>query len=288
MPRSARGPQRQPQGDFMSVSTTTFEYLAQLVHDQSSIVLDAGKDYLVQSRLTPLLCAEGLTSLDELAQALRRDRYSPLHRRVVDAMTNNETWFFRDGYPFQALRQVILPEAIRRPGPECGLSVWSAGCSSGQEIYSVAMLIREHCPRLWNPQLNLLGTDISDVILDRARSGRYSQWEVNRGLPTELLCKYFDRAGADWELSRKIKDSVHFRFMNLGAPWPPMERFDVVFLRNVLIYLSPESRQRILAKLRQVLRKGGYLFLGSAESTLNLDAGYRQIPFGDGFYYQVG
>ena len=272
----------------MSVSSTTFDYLAQLVHDQSSIVLDSSKDYLLESRLTPLLCAEGLTSLDELAQALRLDRYSPLHRRVVDAMTNNETWFFRDGYPFEALRQVILPELIRRRGPESELSVWSAGCSSGQEIYSVAMLIREHYPRLFGWKLNLLGTDISDAILNRARLGRYSQWEVNRGLPAKLLCKYFDRAGADWELDRKIKDTVSFRFMNLSAPWPAMETFDVVFLRNVLIYLSLESRKKILGKLRQVLRKGGYLFLGSAESTLNLDAGYRQIPFQDCFYYQVG
>jgi chemotaxis protein methyltransferase CheR len=271
----------------MSISSTTFEYLAQLVHDQSSIVLDSGKDYLVESRLTPLLSAEGLTSLDELAQALRRDRHSPLHRRVVDAMTNNETWFFRDGYPFEALRQVILPELIRRCEPESEFSVWSAGCSSGQEIYSVAMLIREPYPHLLGWKLNLLATDISEVILSRARLGRYSQWEVNRGLPAKLLCKYFDRAGSDWELDRKIKDTVSFRFMNLSAPWPPMETFDVVFLRNVLIYLSLESRKKILAKLRQVLRKGGYLFLGSAESTLNLDSGYQQIPFQDCFYYQV-
>ncbi len=272
----------------MSVSTTTFEYLAQLVHDQSSIVLDSSKDYLVESRLTPLLCAEGLSTLDELAQALRRDRYSPLHRRVVDAITNNETWFFRDGYPFEALRQVVLPEVMARSAPESGLNVWSAGCSSGQEIYSVAMLVREHYPRLLNPRPNLLATDISDVILNRARLGRYSQWEVNRGLPPHLLGKYFDRCGSDWELNRKIRDAVSFCFMNLAAPWPAMERFDVVFLRNVLIYLSLESRKKILGRLRQVLRPDGYLFLGSAESTLNLDSGYRQIPFHDCFYYQIG
>jgi chemotaxis protein methyltransferase CheR len=271
----------------VSVSSTTFQYLARLVHDQSSIVIDSSKDYLLESRLTPLLGAEGLASLDEIAHALRRDRYSPLHRRVVDAMTNNETWFFRDGYPFEALRRVILPELIRQREPECELSLWSAGCSSGQEIYSVAMLVREHYPRLLNPKLNLLGTDISDIILNRARLGRYSQWEVNRGLPANLLCKYFNRAGADWEVSRKIRDAVSFRFMNLALAWTAMEAFDVVFLRNVLIYLSLESRKKILAKLRQVLRKGGYLFLGSAESMLNLDAGYRQISFGDCFYYQV-
>jgi len=210
-----------------------------------------------------------------------------LHRRVVDAMTNNETWFFRDGYPFEALRQVVLPQLLRQRETEPELSVWSAGCSSGQEIYSVAMLIREHFPRLLNPRLTLLGTDISDVILLRARAGRYSQWEVNRGLPAKLLCKYFDRSGADWELGRNIRDTVSFRFMNLSAPWPELPRCDVAFLRNVLIYLSLESRKKILSQLRRVLRPSGYLFLGSAESTLNLDAGYRQVAFGDGFYYQV-
>jgi chemotaxis protein methyltransferase CheR len=244
----------------MSVSSATFEFLMQLLHDQSSIVLDSGKEYLLESRLAPLLGAEGLASLDELAQTLRRDRHSPLHRRLVEAMTNNETWFFRDGYPFEALRQVILPGLLRRHKPECELSVWSAGCSSGQEIYSVAMLVREHCPRLLTGKLNLLGTDISHVILHRARLARYSQWEVNRGLPPGLLCKYFTRSATDWELAAKIKDTVSFRFMNLAAPWPPMETFDVIFLRNVLIYLSLDSRKKILAKLRQLLRPGGYLF----------------------------
>jgi len=270
----------------MNISSATFEYLAQLVCDQSSIVLDPGKDYLVESRLTPLLWEMGMSNLEELAQELRRDRFSPLHRRVVDAITNNETWFFRDGYPFDALKEIILPDLIGKREPERALSIWSAGSSSGQEIYSVAMLLRENFPRLLSWDLNLLGTDISDVALSRARQGRYSQWEVNRGLPAELLAKYFEPVGSEWQLSARIREMATFKFMNLSGPWPALRSFDVVFLRNVLIYLSAESRKTIFKKLRQMLRSGGYLFLGSAETTLNIDNGYDRVAFRDSFYYQ--
>jgi chemotaxis protein methyltransferase CheR len=230
--------------------------------------------------------AEGMRDVDELTRRLRGYRFGPLHRKVLDAMTNNETWFFRDLYPFEALKGAILPELLRKREMERSLSVWSAACSSGQEIYSVAMLIREHFPSVLNWRLSLLGTDISEAILSRARAGIYSQLEVNRGLPAILLAKYFQQVGRDWQLSSRIRDMAGFRSINLSLPWPAPGMFDVVFLRNVLIYFPLEVRREILARVRHVLRPAGCLFLGSAETTLNLDDTYERVPFQKSFYYR--
>jgi len=270
----------------MSFSPATFAYLAQMVRDHSAIVLDETKAYVVESRLAPLLYSEGVRDIDELAYRLRDDRSAPLRRRVLDAMTNNETWFFRDLYPFDALKSVVLPEILSRADGGKSLSVWSAACSSGQEIYSVAMLIRETFPSLLNRKLTLLGTDVSEAILQRARTGAYSQLEVNRGLPAILLAKYFQQAGRDWQLKRIILDMAGFRSLNLSLSFPFVGEFDVVFLRNVLIYFSLDSRREILARIRRVLRPGGVLFLGAAETTLNLDDSYERVPFQKSFYYR--
>lgn len=270
----------------MSFSPATFAYLAQIVRDHSAIVLDDTKGYLVESRLGPLLYSEGVRDIDELAYRLREDRFGPLRRKVLDAMTNNETWFFRDLYPFEALKTTVLPQMISRAGTAKSLSIWSAACSSGQEIYSVAMLLRENFPGLLNWNLMLLGTDISEAILQRAETGIYSQLEVNRGLPVMLLAKYFQQSNRDWQLKRIVRDMARFRYMNLSSPFPPLGGFNVVFLRNVLIYFPLEVRREILARIRRVLRPGGILFLGAAETTLNLDDSYERVPFQKSFYYQ--
>jgi len=270
----------------VNFSPSTFAYLARMVREHSAIVLDESKSYLFESRLGPLLYSEGVSDIDELAYRLRDDRFGPLRRKVLDAMTNNETWFFRDLYPFEALKATILPERMRSRENEKTLSIWSAACSSGQEIYTVAMLIREHFPGLLNWRLTLLGTDISEAILERARAGIYSQLEVNRGLPALMLARYFRQVGRDWQLEKSILEMAGFRWINLSSAWPPLGCFDVVFLRNVLIYFPLEVRREILAQVRQVIRPGGYLFLGAAETTLNLDDRYERIPFQTSFYYQ--
>jgi chemotaxis protein methyltransferase CheR len=270
----------------MSISPATFAYLVQMVRDHSAIVLDESKSYLVESRLGPLMYSEGMQDVDELTRRLRDDRFGSLRRRVLDAMTNNETWFFRDLYPFEALKTALLPELIRNREMDRSLNIWSAACSSGQEIYSVGMLIRENFPTLLNWRLSLVGTDISEAILSRARAGVYSQLEVNRGLPAILLAKYFKQVGRDWELSSKIRDMAGFRSINLSSPWPALGTFDIVFLRNVLIYFPLDVRREMLARMRYVLRPGGCLFLGSAETTLNLDDSYDRVPFQKSFFYR--
>ncbi len=257
-----------------------------MVRDHSAIVLDDTKGYLVESRLGPLLYSEGVRDIDELAFRLRDDRFGPLRRKVLDAMTNNESWFFRDLYPFEALKTVILPQIISRADSTKSLSIWSAACSSGQEIYSVAMLIRENFPSLLNWNMTLLGSDISEAILARAEAGTYSQLEVNRGLPAILLAKYFQQAGRDWQLKHVVRDMARFRYVNLSSSLPHLGPFDVVFLRNVMIYFALDVRRQILARIRQVLRPGGILFLGAAETTLNLDDTYERVPFQKTFYYR--
>ncbi len=268
----------------MSFSPATFAYLSQMVRNHSAIVLDETKSYLVESRLGPLVYSEGVRDIDELAFRLRDDRFGPLRRKVLDAMTNNETWFFRDLYPFEALKTALLPEIMSRNATS--LNIWSAACSSGQEIYSVAMLIRENFPSLLNRNLTLLGTDISEAIMQRARAGLYSQLEVNRGLPAILLARYFQQAGREWQLKKNILEMAGFRALNLSAPFPSMGQFDIVFLRNVLIYFALDARREILSRIRRVLRPGGVLFLGAAETTLNLDDSYERVPFQRAFYYR--
>jgi chemotaxis protein methyltransferase CheR len=200
-----------------------------------------------------------------------------LHRKVLDAMTNNETWFFRDGNPFSAMTDLVVPDLLKRRETEHKISIWSAACSSGQEPYSIAMLLRENFT-LPGWSYSILGTDFSSAILDRAKAGLYRQMEVNRGLPAKLLTKYFVQQGLHWQLKPEILAAVTLRFLNLAEPWgtiiPPV---DIVFLRNVLIYFDVEIRREILGRVRRVLRPDGYLFLGCAETTLNLDDGFQRV-----------
>jgi chemotaxis protein methyltransferase CheR len=261
----------------MSLAPVDFEYLRHLVKTHCAIVIDPGKEYLAETRLATLVSEQGCASLQEFLRVLRRQAFSGLHRKVLDAMTNNETWFFRDGNPFTALTGLVVPELMKRRETERQISIWSAACSSGQEPYSVAMSIRENF-NLPGWKFSILGTDFCTTILDRARAGSYRQMEVNRGLSAKLLTKYFVQQGLHWQLKPEILAMVTFRFLNLAEPWgdtiPPA---DIVFLRNVLIYFDVETRKGILGRVRRLLRPGGYLFMGCAETTLNLDDGFQRV-----------
>lgn len=272
----------------MPLSKVEFDYLRHLVRERSAIVLDEAKEYLVEMRLMSLARVEGFESVDELSRLLRGRPFGPLHAQVVDAMTTNETSFFRDIHPFETMKQELLPAALRRNEATRTLTIWCAACSSGQEPYSLAMLLHDAFPQAragW--KVNLLAGDISEEMLKRARAGIYSQLEINRGLPAPLLVKYFRKEGAAWQIKDEIRGMVQFHALNLAGAWPTLPAVDFLFLRNVLIYFDPDTKRQILRRARSVLRPGGVLFLGGAETTLNLDDAWDRCQASKTIYYQV-
>lgn len=270
----------------MSLGVVEFDYLRTLVKNHTAIILDPGKEYLAETRLAPLVTEQGCSSVQDLLLALRRQSFNGLHRKVLDAMTNNETWFFRDANCFAALTGLVIPRMMERRARERKLDIWSAACSSGQEPYSVAMAIREQF-NLPGWSFSILGTDFCTTILERARTGLYRQMEVNRGLPVTLLTRYFKQQGLHWQLKPEILSMVRLQFLNLAEAWSSIPPADIVFLRNVLIYFDVETRKAILGRLRRVLRPDGILFLGCAETTLNLDASFEVVQAGKYVCYQL-
>jgi chemotaxis protein methyltransferase CheR len=270
----------------MTMTAVEFDYLRKLVRQRSAIVLEAGKEYLAEARLATLVRQHGAASVQDLVSRLRTEQHGPLHSQVVEAMTTNETLFFRDVPVFDALRTDILP-ALAKDAAGRRLNVWSAACSSGQEPYSLQVLLREHFPALCSGGVHLLATDLSTAMLERCREGRYSQLEVNRGLPARLLVKYFGRQGMHWQVNDELRRGVEFRQMNLDEPWPALPPMDLVLLRNVLIYFDMDTKRSILARLRRLVRPGGFLILGGAETLLNVDDSFERITFGRATCYQL-
>lgn len=269
------------------VSPADFELVRSVVRDGAAIVLDDGKEYLVETRLLQVARSLGAASVTELLDQLRADPNGPVRTLVLEAMTTNETSFFRDSRPFDALATGILPELMAKRSAERHLTIWSAGCSSGQEAYSTAMLLDELFSdhRGWSARI--IASDISTEMLERTRAGVYSQLEVNRGLPVHRLMRYFTRQGTQWQVEDRLRAMVETRQVNLAGPWPELPQIDVVLLRNVMIYFDIETKRRILANVRSVLRPGGYLILGGAETTLNIDAHYERVPVGGTAAYRI-
>lgn len=266
----------------MTVSAADFQFVRHLVRDQSAIALEDGKEYLVQARLGPLAQREGLGSVAELVDRVRTGSLA-LRDDVVEAITTNETSFFRDVHPFDALRDTLVPELLQ--GSTRGLGIWSAAASTGQEAYSVAILLREHFPNA--PDAVVLASDLSRAVLERASSGRFTQLEVNRGLPARLLVRYFDRQGLHWQVKERVRRMVTFRQLNLARPLPVLPRMDIVLLRNVLIYFDTATKAAVLREVARVLRPGGYLFLGSAETTYGLDPQWERVEIGRSVFYRL-
>lgn len=263
----------------MHVTRSSFEFVRALVAGEAGIVIEPGKEYLVEARLLPLARVVGVPDVDTLVTLMKHPRALPIRQRAVWAMTTNETSFFRDVAPFDALRQVVLPAVIEARRAERRLAIWSAASSTGQEPYSIAMVIHEHFRELLSWDLTLVASDLSTVVLERARQGKYNQIEVNRGLPAAYLVKYFDQRGLDWFVKPEIRDMVRFEQINLHRAWPAFPPLDVVMLRNVMIYFDVDARRQILGRVRQVLRPDGYLFLGAAETTLHLDDRFERLAF---------
>lgn len=256
----------------MSVSEAHFEYVRGLARDMAAIVLDPGKEYLVESRLSPLAKQEGFNDLAAFLEHMQKSVGSNgLHDKIIDALTTNETSFFRDLSPFDALRQTIIPGLIEKRAHLKRLSFWSAASSTGQEAYTLSMILKEYFPVLADWEVKIHATDLSPTVLAQAKEGRYNQLEVNRGLPAIFLIKYFTKVGNDWVLKEDIRKMVAFEQMNLVKTWPTLPIFDVIFLRNVMIYFDTETKKKILANICKQLHPEGYFFLGTAETTMNLN-----------------
>ena len=262
-----------------------FRYIQDLVHERAAIVLEPGKEYLALTRLDPVARSAGMGSVAELVAALRGTEGSALHELVVDALTTNETTFFRDATAFETMRTVVLPELIARKQRSRTLSIWSAGCSSGQEPYSVAMLLRESFD-LEGWQVSILGTEVSAAMLERARAGRYGQLETSRGLPPELRARYFRPVQEGWEIAASIRAMVRFERHNLVEPWPVFAPMDLVLMRNVLLYFDRATRGRVLTQARRVLSPDGYLLLGAAETIANDVDGFERCSVAPTGWYR--
>ncbi|MBZ5590375.1 MAG: protein-glutamate O-methyltransferase CheR [Acidobacteriia bacterium] len=271
----------------MPVKFEDFDFVRQVVRDHVGILLDTWKTNLVETRLAAIARDEKLASVDDLLRHLRARPRGPLSTRVVESLLTTETSFFRDLHPFEALRQFIFPDLIAQRQAQRRLAVWSAGCASGQEIYSVAMLIREHFPSLLDWSLQLVGTDVSSTMLEKAAKGRYTELEINRGLPAAALVKYFEQHGLEWQIRLELRAMVEFLQMNLAGTWCALPKMDVIFLRNVLVYFDVEKKREILARVRQQLHPDGFLFLGGAESTINLDNDFQPTYFGSAVVYKL-
>lgn len=272
----------------MSISDADFSYVRELVYRQAAIVLEQEKNYLVEARLSPLVRQHGFNSMTELVAQLRSQPSNGLQWNVIEAMTTNETSFFRDVHPFELLKKNVLPELIKKRAALRQLNIWCAAASSGQEPYTILMLLREKFPALATWKLNFLATDISKEMLDRCREGCYSQLEVNRGMPAPLLVKYFQKIGTEWQIKEDLRRMIDFRQMNLAQAWAVLPPMDVIFMRNVLIYFDVETKKTILARVRKTMKPDGYLFLGGAETTLNLDDCFKRVQVDKSAYYQLG
>ncbi|MGD9701937.1 MAG: protein-glutamate O-methyltransferase CheR [Acidimicrobiia bacterium] len=272
----------------MTMTEVQFDYLCQFLRRESAIVLEPGKEYLVESRLAPVARREGLPSVGALVQRLQVTKATSLRAQIVDAMTTNETSFFRDSHPWQTMRETLLPQLIAARASTRRLVIWCAACSSGQEPYSLAMLLREHFPDVvatW--QVEIVATDISDAMLARAKEATFSQLEVNRGLPAAMLMRYFQRKGASWQLTEDIRSMISLRTANLDEPqsWAIVAGVDLVMMRNVLIYFDQSTKSKILGDVHRRIRSDGVLMLGSSETNVGVDHRFRRHQSGKTIYF---
>lgn len=269
----------------MAVSSESMTFVRDMMKKRAAIAIDDSKQYLVESRLAQLASDNNCSTIDALISRARAGE-NALHTKILEALVTHETSFFRDQHPFMSLRTEVLPKLIRARQHTRRLFIWSAACSSGQEAYTLAIILREYFPELANWSLKIVGTDISEPVLARARAGRFSQLEVNRGLPAALLLKYFDRDGIHYDVKPTLRELVEFRSLNLIDIYPQFSA-DVVFMRNVLIYFEVEDKRKILDNVRRVIAPDGALYLGAAETTLNISAGWEPAAFGPSTYFRV-
>ena len=261
-----------------------FNLLSGILRERSGLVLTPDKTYLLESRLLPLARKRGMAGMDDLVRAIRAKSDEPLLRDVTEAMTTNESFFFRDTTPFDRLRKVILPQLLTARDAQKRLRIWCAACSTGQEPYSIAMIFKEEAARFANWRIEIIGTDLSREVLEKAQAGVYSQFEVQRGLPIQMLVKNFAKVGEMWQIDPGIRAMVRYKELNLLKPFNDLGAFDVVFCRNVLIYFEPAMKTDILKRMAQIIPKDGYLLLGGAETVVGISDKFAPLKGERGIY----
>lgn len=271
----------------LASSPFDFEYLRGLVREQSGVVLEPHKDYLAALYLGKIASQAGFDSIAALIEHLKKTPFGALHNQAIEALVISETSFFRDRSPFEALNSSVLPSLIQSRACERSLKIWCAGCSTGQEPYSIAILIREAFPHLATWTIRIIATDFSKKVLDRAQKGQYSNLEVGRGLTPSLRDRYFRQVGQSWQIIDDIQNMIEFRQLNLIHPWNSLPQMDIIFLRNVLIYFDLDTKRSILNKVQHTLREDGYLFLGSGETTFHLDPRFEAIHNQTSLYHRL-
>ena len=260
-----------------------YEYLRKLLRDHSGLDLSADKQYLIESRLLPLARKAGLPGISDLVQKMKGGA-AALITEVVEAMTTNETFFFRDKVPFEHFRNTIMPEILHARGGRKSIRIWCAAGSTGQEPYSLAMCLKEMGAALSGWRVEILATDLSQEVLEKSKAGIYSQFEVQRGLPIQLLVKYFKQQGELWQINADIRAMVLHRQLNLLHDFAPLGAFDVIFCRNVLIYFDQETKANVFGRLAKIMEPDGYLVLGAAETVVGLTEAFRPVPDKRGLY----
>jgi chemotaxis protein methyltransferase CheR len=266
------------------VTPSDYDYLRKLLKERSGLMLSADKQYLVESRLLPIARRIGVPQLADLVVKLKAPGSEPLTVDVVEAMTTNESFFYRDKVPFDQFREVVVPSLIKARAAQRRIRIWCAAASTGQEPYSLAMILKEMAVPLAGWRTEIIATDISNEVLEKARAGLYSQFEVQRGLPIQMLMKYFTQAGETWQISPEIKAMVQYRPLNLLADFGHLGKFDVVFCRNVLIYFDQETKIGVFERLARVTETDGYLVLGAAETVVGLTEVFKPLADRRGLY----
>ncbi len=261
-----------------------FDYVSNIVKQRSGLVLTQDKAYLLESRLMPVARKRGMKGLDDLVSSLRVRGDESLLRDVTEAMTTNESFFFRDIKPFDLFRDITLPRLLESRKDRKSFRIWCAACSSGQEPFSLALILQEVEAKLAGWRVDIVGTDISTEMLEKAKTGLYTQFEVQRGLPIQLLLKYFQKRDELWQVDQTIRSKVQFREFNLLDPLAPLGEFDVIFCRNVLIYFDQETKTSVLNGMSSMLPGDGVLFLGGAETVLGVSDRFKPVTGQRGVY----
>ena len=270
----------------MALCTQDVDFLCEIIAENSGNVVTARQEYLLDQQLKPVAISEGLPDVESLVTRLKSRQDRNLFCKIAEAITVNETSFFRDIHPFETLRTHVIPDLIKRNAASKQIRIWCGASSSGQEPYSLAIVAREALMDHPDFNVQIVASDLSTEMLTRTREGKYTQLEVNRGLPMKRLIQCFDKCGTGWQAKPELRDMIECRRLNLVEPWPYMGQFDIIFVRNVLIYFDQENKVDILKRASQLLRPEGYLFIGSSEVIIGLSLPLKREEINDTVCYR--